>query len=165
MIHIIAAISKNNALGKDNQLLWHLPNDLKYFKQVTTWHPVIMGRKTFDSIGKPLPKRLNLVISRNKKTDTENLIYCNSLDEAIQIAHAKDEDIFIIGGGEIYRQAMPLAQKLHLTIVDTVTEADTFFPEINLKEWQLETQQDYAKDEKHVFDYSIFTYLKKPIFK
>lgn len=165
MIHIIAAISKNNALGKDNQLLWYLPNDLKYFKKVTTGYPVIMGRKTFESIGKPLPNRLNLIISRNKKSSTENLIYCNSLSEAIALASAQNKDIFIIGGGEVYKQAMPLAQKLHLTLVDTVIEADTFFPEVNTDEWQLETQQDFNKDEKHAYNYSIFTYLKKPIFQ
>lgn len=165
MIHIIAAISKNNALGKGNQLLWHLPNDLRYFKKVTTGHPVIMGRKTFESIGKPLPNRLNLVISRNKQPNTENLIFCNSLEEAIALASHQDEDIFIIGGGEIYKQAMPLAQKLHLTLVDTIKEADTFFPEVDINEWQLETQQDFSIDEKHAYNYSIFTYLKKLIFQ
>lgn len=162
MIHIIVAASENNAIGKDNKLLWHLPNDLKYFKSVTSGHPIIMGRKTFDSIGRPLPNRLNIVISRNSYESTENLVYCNSLPEAINIAKEKDEEIFIIGGGEIYRQSLPLAHKIHFTKVHTEIAGDTFFPELNENEWEVESSTFHPKDEKHQFDYTFLIYRKKP---
>jgi dihydrofolate reductase len=162
MIHIIVAASKNHVIGKDNKLLWHLPNDLKYFKAVTTGHPIIMGRKTYESIGKPLPNRLNIVISRNQYESTENLIYTTSLQEAIAIAKVKDEEIFIIGGGEIYRQALPLAHKIHFTLVNTIIKGDTFFPEINENGWQIESNEFHPKDEKHAFDYTFLIYCKKP---
>ncbi len=161
MINIIVAASKNHVIGKDNKLLWHLPNDLKYFKAVTSGHPVIMGRKTFESIGKPLPNRLNIIISRNQYEPQENLIYTTSLQEAITIAKAKDEEIFIIGGGEIYRQALPLADKIHFTLVDTVIEGDTFFPELSENDWQTESSDFNPKDEKHAFDYTFLIYRKK----
>jgi dihydrofolate reductase len=162
MIHIIVAASKNHVIGKDNKLLWHLPNDLKYFKAVTTGHPIIMGRKTYEAIGKPLPNRLNIVISRNQYESTENLIYTTSLQEAVAIAKVKDEEIFIIGGGEIYRQALPLADKIHFTLVDTTIDGDTFFPELNETEWEIESAEFHAKDEKHAFDYTFLIYCKKP---
>lgn len=161
MINIIVAASKNHVIGKDNKLLWHLPNDLKYFKAITTGHPIIMGRKTFESIGKPLPNRLNIVISRNKFESTENLIYATSLPEAIVIAEAKDQEIFVIGGGEIYKQALPLANKIHFTLVDTIIEGDTFFPELNENEWQVESSEFHPKDEKHAFNYTFLIYCKK----
>ncbi len=162
MIHIIVAASENNAIGKDNKLLWHLPNDLKYFKSVTTGHPIIMGRKTFESIGKPLPNRLNIVISRNPYESGENLVYSNSLQEAIKVALQKDEEIFIIGGGEIYKQALPLAHKIHFTKVHTVIDGDTFFPELNQNEWETESSVFHKKDEKNKYDYTFLIYRKKP---
>lgn len=164
MIHIVAAVSENNAIGKDNKLLWHLPNDLKYFKQLTTGHPVIMGRKTFESIGKPLPNRYNIVITRNKPENNlhENVTYCPSLNEAINTARKKDENIYIIGGGEIYRQALPITDTLYITKVHTQMAGDTFFPEINTEQWQLVSKETYFKDEKHAFDYSFLIYRKIP---
>jgi dihydrofolate reductase len=162
MIHIIVAASENNAIGKNNKLLWHLPNDLKYFKSVTTGHPIIMGRKTFESIGKPLPNRLNIVVSRNPYESAENLIYSNSLQEAIRVALQKDEEIFIIGGGEIYKQALPLAHKIHFTKVHTVIDGDTFFPELNQNEWETESSVFHKKDNKNKYDYTFLIYCKKP---
>lgn len=154
MINIIAAIGKNRELGKDNKLLWHLPEDLKRFKKLTNGHPIIMGRKTFESIGRVLPKRLNIVITRNQESrlkTQENLVFVNSLDNAIEAAfihlksvknHQKkrknldsnllildsEHEVFVIGGGQIFEQALPLADRLYLTIVDKEYEADTFFP-------------------------------------
>lgn len=163
MTHIIVATSKNYVIGKDNKLLWHLPNDLKYFKAVTTGHPIVMGRKTYESIGKPLPNRLNIVISRNQFESTENLIFTTSLEEAIAIAKIKDEEIFIVGGGEIYKQALPLADKIHFTLVDTIIEGDTFFPQLDESEWLVESSEFHPKDEKHAYNYTFFIYRKKLI--
>lgn len=130
LISIIAAIGENKELGKDNKLLWNIPEDLKRFKELTTNHPVIMGRKTFESIGKPLPNRTNIVITRDKNFQVKNCLVVHSLEEAIELAKIKDnEEIFIIGGGQIYQQAINLADKLYLTIVKGNFGADTFFPD------------------------------------
>lgn len=130
MISIIAAIGKNRELGKDNKLLWHIPEDLKRFKQLTLNHPIIMGRKTFESIGRILPNRTNIVVTRDKEKEIEGCIVVSSLEEAIKQAKNKkgNDEIFIIGGGQIFEQALPLVDKLYLTIVDAEFEADTFFP-------------------------------------
>jgi dihydrofolate reductase len=161
MINIIVAISNNLAIGKDNKLLWHLPNDLKFFKKTTTGHPVIMGRKTFEAIGKPLPNRLNIVISRNKKENQESLVYCNSLEEAIALAKTKDEEIFIIGGGEIYKQSLAIADTLYITQVNVDIDGDTFFPEID-NTWHPIFEEAHLADEKHPYDYTFLIYRKKP---
>ena len=124
------AFNKNNAIGKDNKLLWHIPEDLKRFKAITSGHPVIMGRKTREAIGRPLPNRTNIVVSRSLKA-AEGGYVSSSLENAIKFAQkqAGGEEVFIIGGGEIYRQALPLADKLYLTIIKGSFEADTFFPD------------------------------------
>lgn len=129
MISIIAIIGRNNQLGKDNKLLWNIPGDMVRFKKITTGHIVIMGRKTFESIGKALPDRRNIIITRNKDYEAKDYKIFSSLDKAIDYAKSRgNEEVFIIGGGEIYKQAMPFADKLYLTIVDDSPEADTFFP-------------------------------------
>lgn len=161
MINIIVAISNNRAIGKDNKLLWHLPNDLNFFKKTTTGHPVIMGRKTYEAIGKPLPNRLNIVISRNKNENQESLVYCNSLEEAITLAKTKDEEIFIIGGGEIYKQSLAVADTLYVTQVNVDIDGDTFFPEID-NSWQPIFEEAHLADEKHPYDYTFLIYRKKP---
>jgi len=130
MISIIAAIDERRGIGRDNKLLWHIPEDLARFKRITFGHPVIMGRKTYLSIGRPLPGRTNIIISRNKKYKAKDCIVCNSLEKAFKFAKSKDKkEIFIIGGGEIYKQAIGWADKLYLTIVKGDFRADTFFPE------------------------------------
>lgn len=131
-ISIIAAHDDKKGIGKNNQLSWHLSKDLQHFKDITLNHPVIMGRKTFESIGKPLPNRTNIIVTRNKKQSVKdkNLLIAHSLKEAIKLAIKKDnQEIFIIGGGEIYTQAMPLATKLYLTHVQGDFSCDTFFPD------------------------------------
>ena len=134
MLSIIAAIGKNRELGKDNQLLWHIPDDLKRFKQLTLGHPVIMGRKTFDSIaaaiGGPLPGRTNIVVTRGSTalTTSDNVLRATSLEDALAQARAIDSEIFVIGGGQLYAQALPQADRLYLTLIDDAREADTFFP-------------------------------------
>ena len=160
MITIIAAIGKNNALGKNNQLLWKLPKDLKHFKALTENHPIVMGRKTFESIGKPLPNRTNIVVSRKEKWFSEEILIVSKLKEAIKFAKKIDEDIFIIGGGEIYNQTMELADKLEITLVDDDFEADTFFPKIDLKIWQKVGEEFHEKDEKNNHNFYFQTYKR-----
>ena len=159
MITLIAAVAENNALGKNNQLLWHLPDDFKRFKSVTTGHYIIMGRKTFESFPKPLPNRTHVIITRQKYDAPEDCIVVDSLQKAIDTC-PKNEETFIIGGGEIYKQSIAIADKLDITKVHHSFDADTFFPEIDLTEWQLVSEEFHAKDEKHQYDFSFETYLK-----
>ena len=127
---MIAALAENRAIGKDNKLLWHIPEDFKRFKTITSGHPIIMGRKTYQSIGKPLPNRSNIVVTRDENFTADGCIIVNSLEEGLQKAQAIDqEEIFIIGGGELYRLGMQYADKLYLTIVHKEFEGDTFFPD------------------------------------
>ena len=160
MITLIAAVAVNNALGKDNQLLWHLPDDFKRFKNRTSGHYIIMGRKTFESFPKPLPNRTHVIITRQKEYTSENCIVVDSLQKAIAVC-PKDEETFIIGGGEIYKQSIETADKLDITRVHHAFEADTFFPEIDLNEWKLTSEEFHPKDEKHHFDFTFQTYLRK----
>ncbi len=159
MITIIAAIGKNRELGKDNNLIWHLPNDLKRFKKVTSGHDVIMGRKTYESLGKPLPNRRNIIISRNNNFQVTGCIIVKSLDDALKACN--DPNPFILGGAQIYSQAIKIADMLDLTLVDAVLEADVFFPEIDLTIWKETARQDFNADEKHQYGYSFVTYLRK----
>lgn len=160
MITLIAAAAENNALGKDNQLVWHLPNDFKRFKEITSGHYIIMGRKTFESFPKPLPNRTHIIITRQKNYQVEGCIVVNSIEKAIEVA-AKDEDIFIIGGAEIYAQSIDFADKIELTRVHANFEADVYFPEINLNHWKLIFEEKHLKDEKHNFDFTFQTFEKK----
>ena len=159
MITIIAAIGKNNELGKDNDLIWHLPNDLKRFKKVTAGHHVIMGRKTYESLGRPLPNRTNIIITRNLNYQANGCVIVHSLEDAIQAAKA-DMNPFILGGAEIYKQAMDIADCLDLTHVDAELDADAFFPEIDTKKWKETVREDHTKDDKHQYNYSFVTYKK-----
>jgi dihydrofolate reductase len=158
-ITIIAAIGKNRELGKDNDLLWHLPNDLKRFKKVTKGHTVIMGRKTFESLGKALPHRTNIIITRNKNYTAENCTVVNSLAEALQ--KVTNDNPFILGGAEIYAQSMDIADTLDLTLVDATFEADAFFPEIDTTIWKEVYREDHKTDEQHPYNYSFVTYKKR----
>lgn len=129
-ISIICAMSENRAIGKDNKLLWHIPEDLKFFREKTLNHPIIMGRKTFESIGKALPKRTNIVITRDAEYQADGVSVVGSLEEALSFAKKEEtEEIFIIGGGQIYKEAMEYADTLYLTIIKGNFDADTFFPE------------------------------------
>lgn len=161
MLTIIAAVAENNALGKNNDLIWRLPADLKRFKKVTLGHHVIMGRKTFESLGRPLPNRTTIIISRNKVYQAEGCIIVNSLEEAI-LAAKNDPNPFILGGGEIYKQALSHADMLDLTLVHhSFEDADTFFPAIDFTKWLEIKREDFKADETHSFDYSFVTYKKK----
>lgn len=159
MIVLIAAVAENLALGKNNDLIWHLPNDFKRFKTITSGHYIIMGRKTFESFPKPLPNRTHVIISRQKEYQPEGCLVVDSIEKAIEIA-PKNTTVFVIGGGEIYNLAMPLADKLDITRVHHQFEADAFFPEIDLTKWKLVSAEKNFKDEKHLYDYSFETYTR-----
>ena len=163
MITIIAAISDNYALGKDNRLLWHLPDDFKRFKKVTSGHHVIMGRKTFESIGKKaLPKRTNIIISSQKSYDASCIVLADSLPTALRIAQT-DDNPYILGGGMIYKEAMQYADKLDITLVHHTFDADTFFPKIDPTIWKEVSREFHPKDEKHNYDFSFISYIRKGV--
>jgi len=160
MITLIAAVAENSALGKDNQLLWHLPNDFKRFKNITTGHYIIMGRKTFESFPKPLPNRTHVIISRQTDYHVSGCIIVDSVQHALEVC-PNDQEIFIIGGGQIYNQSLEIADKLDITKVHQTFDADTFFPEIDLNIWTLVSSEFHPKDEKHLIDFTFQTYLRK----
>jgi len=155
IISIIVAIGENNAIGKNNQLLWHVPADLKYFKTKTSGHTIIMGRKTFDSVGKPLPNRRNIVVTR-QDIKIEGCEVVKSIDEAIALCKGEDE-VFIGGGAEIYRLAMDKTDRIYLTIIHKMFDADTFFPEIDFTKWVETAHEDHQPDEKNKLPYSFIT--------
>src|SRR6201996_4288282 len=147
IVSIIVAIGENNAIGKGNQLLWHMPNDLKHFKDITSGRTIIMGRKTFDSVGKPLPKRRNIVVTRQDIT-IPGCEVVKSIDEGLALCAGEDE-VFIGGGAEIYKLAMAKTDRIYLTIIHKVFDADTFFPEIDHTEWTETHHEDHPADEKN----------------
>ena len=159
MITLIAAAGENNELGKDNDLVWHLPDDFKRFKKLTTGHYIIMGRKTFESFPKPLPNRTHLVITRNHTYKKEGAVVVHSLDEAL-IKSSSDAQPFVIGGGEIYTLAMSVADKIELTRVHGSFDADTFFPEINKDQWELVSEVFHDKDERHSYAFTYETWVR-----
>jgi len=158
-ISLIVAAAENDAIGKNNQLLWHLPNDLKYFKNKTWGMPVIMGRKTFDSMAaEPLPGRINIIVTRHHDFNPakQDVWVVNKLDDAIEKAKSTDcNEIFIAGGGEIFREAMKIADRIYLTRVHAIFEdATVFFPVFDRLEWKLASRLDFDQDEKHAYAYS-----------
>ena len=159
-ISIIVAIAKNFAIGKDNQLLWHIPADLKRFKRITSGHQVIMGKLTYESLPlRPLPNRKNIVISDNPLDSFEGCTTVHSIEEAMELCNEQEES-FIIGGGSIYRQFLPLCNKLYLTLVHKDFEADTFFTHLDLTQWHLIEREDYGPDDKNDFFYSFVIFEK-----
>jgi dihydrofolate reductase len=156
MISIIVATSKNRVIGNNNSLIWKLPADLKRFKQITTGNTIVMGRKTYESIGKPLPNRRNIIITRDTNYLVDNCEIVNSLEEALMLCN---NDCFIIGGGEIYKQSIDIADKIYLTLVQEDFEGDTYFPEIG-KEWTKVIREDFEPDEKNAHKYSFINYEK-----
>lgn len=160
-ISIIVAVSKNNAIGKDNDLLWHISDDLKRFKKITTGHKIIMGKNTFLSLPiRPLPNRTSIVITDDPNDNYEGCIMAYSIEDAMSKCE-EDEECFIIGGGSVYSQFLPLAEKLYLTKVDRSYEADTFFPEIKEDEWELIEQEDHIDAENNSLPFSFQIYLRK----
>jgi len=166
MVSLIAAAAENNAIGKDNGMLWYLPADLRYFKQTTKGHHIIMGRKTFESFGKPLPDRTHVLITRQKDYRQPGCTIVHGLEAALQLARENGEtEAFVIGGGEIYRQALPFADRIYLTRVHaTFKEADAWFPERDPTVWKAVKEERHEADAKHeyAFDFLVYERIRQP---
>ena len=160
-VSLIVAMAKNRVIGANNTLPWHLPADLKHFKTLTMGHHIVMGRKTYDSIGKPLPGRTSVVVTRNANYAPPGVVVVNSLESAIS-ACADDEEIFVIGGAELYRQAIALADRIYLTEIDADIPGDAHFTELDRKLWQETGRVSHAPDEKNLYHYHFVVYDRKP---
>ncbi|HLT07168.1 MAG TPA: dihydrofolate reductase [Cyclobacteriaceae bacterium] len=164
-IALIVAVARNGVIGKDNQLVWKLSGDLQHFKRTTLGHFIIMGRKTYESMGKPLPGRTSIVITRDKRYEVPSPHYVvHSLDEAIAIANSLHvEQVFVLGGAQIFAMALPLVDEMIVTEVDARPEGDTFFPPVDYSEWEKVAQEHHVKDEKNEYDYTIIRYQRKSL--
>jgi dihydrofolate reductase len=159
-ITLVAAIASNNVIGKENSLPWNIPEDLKRFKQMTSGHTILMGRKTFDSIGRPLPNRQNIVMTKDENFEKEGIKVINDFDEALELIKESNEDIFIIGGSKIYELFEPVANSLAITRILKDFEGDAFFPDINWDLWQIEKEENFF-DEKSNIECKLIEYSKK----
>jgi len=157
IISIIAAMDENNLIGNAGKLPWYLPADLAHFKAITLGKPIVMGRKTYDSIGKPLPERHNIIITRQKDLKIEGVTVVHSLEDAMRAA-GEVEELMIIGGANLYKQALPLTNRLYITLVHTKATGDTYFPEWNPDEWEEASREDHKPDDKNKYPYSFITY-------
>lgn len=155
IITLVVAAARNNAIGKDNKLLWHLPNDMRYFKNVTWGMPVLMGRRTFEALGKPLAGRKNIVLTTRSNWKVDGIVTIRKFDDGILLAREMDvKELMVIGGGEVYHNVIDKARRIHLTRVNAEFEADTFFPEIDTKLWKLVSEKKYEADARHLYSYS-----------
>ncbi len=162
IISMIAAVATNNVIGKDNDLIWHLPNDLKYFMNTTKGHTIVMGRKTWESIGsKPLKNRSNIIITRQRDFTAEGGIVVNSISQAVAKTPDTEDELFIVGGAEIYKQALPIADKLYITRVEVMPDGDTHFPVFSEEDFILSKKEDHETDECHAHAYSFQEYNRK----
>jgi dihydrofolate reductase len=160
IISAIVAISENHAIGKNNQLPWHLPEDLKFFKRTTIGKPVLMGRKTYESLGRPLPGRLNIVLSRGEVALPEGVLLYHSLEDGIEkLKDTECEEVFIIGGGQIFEESMNIIDRLYITeVYTTIEDATAFFPEVDHTHWKLVWEEKHTADKKHQYDYTFKQY-------
>ncbi|HLP86522.1 MAG TPA: dihydrofolate reductase [Candidatus Paceibacterota bacterium] len=164
ILSIISAIGNNNEIGKKNTLLWNLPIDMKHFKETTSGHPVIMGQKTFESIGRPLPNRRNIILTLDKNFTQEGVEICYGMEELDKLLETagKDEEFFVIGGGQVYRLFIEKADRLYITHVNmSDPEADTFFPNIDNEKWQKVSEDKHEKDDKNIYDCNFVIYKRK----
>lgn len=159
-ITLVAAIASNNVIGKENSLPWNIPEDLKRFKQMTSGHTILMGRKTFDSIGRPLPNRQNIVMTKDENFEQEGIKVINDFDEALKLIKKSNEDVFVIGGSKIYELFEPVANSLAITRILKDFEGDAFFPDINWDLWQIEKEENFF-DEKSNIECKLIEYTKK----
>lgn len=162
MLSIIVAVARNNVIGKDNKLIWKLPNDLKRFREITTGKTIIMGRKTFESLGRVLPNRKHIVLTRNKnwKYENENVEIVHSIEDLKKYIESKEES-FVIGGEAIYKMLMPYTTKMYVTEIDEEFDGDVYFPEIKKEEWEIEKVEDGISDEKNTYKYEYVTYIRR----
>jgi dihydrofolate reductase len=159
-ISYILAMDIQQAIGLGNDLPWRLPADLAYFKKTTMDHAILMGRKTFESIGKPLPNRTNVILTQNKDFQAEGCLIVHSVEEAVE--QFKNEEIFVIGGAEVFQLFMPSVDRLYITLIEHEFKADTYFPEFDIDDWVLVSSEDGIKDAKNPYDYSFLVYTKRP---
>lgn len=165
IVSLIAAVTKNRVIGKDNDLPWKLPDDMKYFMETTRGHAVIMGRKNFDSLPsrfKPLKERFNIVLSRNQKV-IDNVCVVSSIESAFSEAarNSDDEEVFVIGGEQIFKLAMPRANRLYLTEIDTILDGDTYFPDFNKSQWKEVSRKHHPADDRHIYSFDFVIYERK----
>ncbi|MFA6523328.1 MAG: dihydrofolate reductase [Candidatus Peribacteraceae bacterium] len=165
IISLIVAASKNNVIGVGGRLPWSLPNDLRYFRERTQGKPVIMGRKTFDSIGKPLPNRSNIIVTRQPRLKVQGCIVVHSLDEALKVAEEAlgAKEAFIIGGAEIFKEALPKADRVYLTHVHTVIEGDAFFLPLDSSKWEEVSREEHEEDQRHLYAYTFCVYERRTL--
>ncbi|MDF7812151.1 dihydrofolate reductase [Hymenobacter sp. YC55] len=161
MLAFVVAAAENGVIGRDNQLIWHLPADLKHFKQLTQGHPVVMGRRTYESIGRPLPNRTNIVVTRQADWQADGCETARSVPEALEFASQLDEQVFVIGGAEIYRQALPAADTIYLTEVHRSFEGDVTFPDLDRAVWREETRERHEADDKHAYPFTFVTLRRR----
>ncbi|WP_242920474.1 dihydrofolate reductase [Pontibacter liquoris] len=161
MIAIVVAVAENNVIGKDNQLIWHLPADLKHFKQITMGHPMLMGRKTYESIGKPLPGRTTIIITTQPDYTAAGCLVAHSIEEALKTGRELDQQLYLIGGAEIYKQALPHVDTIYLTRLHHTFEGDTYFPELKAEDWQVVSEENHTPDEKNKYSYSFVELRRK----
>lgn len=161
MISFILAMDEHRVIGKDNQLPWYLPEDLKFFKRVTMGHPIAMGRKTHDSIGRILPGRENIIITRQPNFQSDGCTVFHSVEEFVNYCRNQDDEIFVIGGAEIFKESFPFADRLYITMIHEKFEGDTFFPEFAESEWELNFCEKGIKNEKNPYDYEFRIYQRK----
>ncbi|WP_226530521.1 dihydrofolate reductase [Metabacillus niabensis] len=160
MISLIVAMDKYRLIGRDNQLPWHLPQDLAYFKKVTMNHKIIMGRKTFESIGRPLPGRENIIVTRDSTYSQEGCTILHSIDEILELSSRSDEELFVIGGAEIFKEILPVSDRLYITEIDDEFEGDTYFPDRKETEWKKISVEKGTKDAKNPYDFEFVVYEK-----
>ncbi|MFC6998695.1 dihydrofolate reductase [Rufibacter roseus] len=162
MIALVVAIAENRVIGKDNQLIWHLPEDLKHFKRLTMGHPMVMGRKTFEAIGKPLPGRTSVIISSQPDYKAPGgCIVVGSIEDALKTGLAIDEHVMVVGGGEVYRQTLPYAEVVYLTLVHESFDGDVFFPDLDPDTWEVTEQEEHPADERHAYPYTFLTFRRR----
>ena len=165
-LSLICAMDENMVIGKNNSLPWHLPEDLQYFKRTTMGRCIIMGRKTFESIGRPLPGRTNIIVTRRREYEVENARVVDCLTDAIELAETvsfidASDEAFVIGGAELYKHALPFVDRMHLTIVHAEVDGDTFFPDFDVEEWEEVSKENFAADEANPYDYSICVFERR----
>lgn len=164
MLSMIVAMDKNNVIGikNENKMPWHLPRDLQYFKERTTGHTIIMGRKTFESLGRVLPNRQHVILTRSDQSFPEEVKVMRDVNDIIALKEAnQDEEIFVIGGGSIYEQLLPYADKLYVTVINEAFSGDVYFPTINKDEWKEQSREHGIRDEKNPYDYDFLQYIRK----
>lgn len=163
MISYLVAMDRNRVIGKDNDLPWSLPADLAYFKKKTTGHTIVMGRKTYESIGRPLPNRKNVILTRDKNYSVANCTVIHSIEEALSLMRQENDEYFVIGGSDLFIQFLPYVERMYITLLDEEFEGDTFFPNVDMSEWKLISKEKGKKDENNHYDYEFLVYDKLPL--